>query len=91
MGVTAHVDATVMALEPERSATIRLTGLLEGVVETTLEPISATRTRLMQRVDYRFMGGPLGAFAAGAVQNLGGATALRRGVLAQKRQAEQDP
>jgi uncharacterized membrane protein len=88
MGVTAHFNATVLALDPERFAKVRLSGWIEGVVETTVEPISGHRTRLAQRVDYRFHGGPLGAFAAGAVRNLGGAAVLRRGVMAQKEQAE---
>jgi hypothetical protein len=88
MGVTAHFHATVLALEPERRARVRLSGLIDGVVETTLAPISEDETRLVQRVDYRFAGGPLGAFAAGAVRNLGGAAVLRRGVMAQKAQAE---
>jgi carbon monoxide dehydrogenase subunit G len=89
MGVTAHVHATVLDLEPERSSRIRLSGVLDGVVETRIEPIDGDRTRLIQDIDYRFRGGPLGAFAAGAVRNLGAASMLRRGVLAQKRQAEQ--
>ena len=88
MGVTVHFNATVLVLDAERFAKVRLSGPIEGVVETTVEPISDDRTRLTQRVDYRFLGGPLGAFAAGAVRNLGGAAVLRRGVMAQKEQAE---
>jgi len=91
MGVTAHVHATVLDLVPERSSKIRLSGLIEAVVETTLAPISAERTRLAQRVDYRFVGGPLGLLAAGAVRNLGAASVLHRGVVAQKLQAERGP
>jgi len=88
MGVTARIRARVLRMDDERFAKIRLSGLLEGVVETTVEPLRGGRTRLSQRVDYRFAGGPLGAIAATAVRNLGAAVLVRRGVLAQKRQAE---
>ncbi len=88
MGVTARIRARVLKLDDERMARIRLSGLLDGVVETRLAPLAGGRTKLSQRVDYRFAGGPLGAIAAGAVRNLGAAAILRRGVLAQKRQAE---
>ena len=88
MGVGARIRAKVVRMDDQRYAKVRLSGLLEGLVETTLEPLSGDRTRLTQRVDYRFVGGPLGSLAAGAVRNLGGAVLLRRGVLAQKRDAE---
>jgi hypothetical protein len=88
MGVTAHIHATVLDLVPERSAKIRLSGLIEAVVETTLSPLSADRTTLAQRVDYRFVGGPLGVLAAGALRNFGAVSVLHRGVVEQKLQAE---
>ena len=91
MGVTVHVHATVLDLQPEHTARVQLSGPVEAVVETTLEAIDGDRTRLAQRVDYRFAGGPLGLFAAEAVRSLGAVSVLRRGVLAQKRQAEQAP
>ena len=47
------------------------------------------RTRLRHRVDYRLIGGPLGAFVAQAVKALGVTNILRNGTLAQKHQAEE--
>jgi carbon monoxide dehydrogenase subunit G len=88
MGVSARLKARVIEMDDARHAKIRLSGLMEGTVETTVEPMGPNRSRLAQRVDYRFVGGPLGALAAGAVRNLGASGILRRGVLAQKRQAE---
>lgn len=88
MGVRGKLRAKVLELRRPRYAKVKLTGLLDAVVETRLEPIDDGRTALAQRVDYRFMGGPLGLFAAGAVRRLGAKGILQRGVLAQKRQAE---
>jgi uncharacterized membrane protein len=88
MGITARIRAKVLELESPRYARIRLSGPLEAIVETRLQPLGERRTRLAQLVDYRFIGGPLGAFAAGAIRSLGAQTVLRRGVLAQKYQAE---
>jgi carbon monoxide dehydrogenase subunit G len=88
MGFTTHIHARVLALEDEHYAKIQLSGLMDGVVETTVEPLGRGRTYLVQRVSYRFAGGPLGAFAAQAIRSLGAGAILRRGVLAQKRQAE---
>lgn len=88
MGARAHASAKVLEFEPERYSKIELRGLVEGVVETWLEPLDGGRTRLRHRVDYRFKGGPVGEFAARAIRVLGVTALLRRGILAQKRQAE---
>jgi carbon monoxide dehydrogenase subunit G len=89
MGIKTHARAEVLKLEPPRYAKVRLHGLLDATVETWLEPLDGDRTRLRHRVDYRFKGGPLGQLGARIVRGLGGASLLRRGVEAQKRQAEE--
>lgn len=88
MGVRGKLRAKVLELRRPRYAKVKVSGILDAIVETRLEPIDDGRTALAQRVDYRFMGGPLGLFAAGAVRRLGAKGILQRGVLAQKRQAE---
>jgi len=88
MGAKAHSSAKVLELEPPRYSKIELRGLLEGVVETWLEPLDGGKTRLRHRVEYRFKGGPIGALAARAVRLLGASSLLRRGIQAQKRQVE---
>lgn len=89
MGVKARVRAEVLEIEPPRYAKIRLHGLLDATIETWLESMDGDRTTLRHRVDYRFKGGPLGQLGARIVRGLGGASLLRRGVEAQKRQAEE--
>ncbi len=91
MGVRAKADVHVQVLEPERYAKIRLRGILEGTIETWLDPMDGQRTKLRHRVEYRFIGGPLGRVAARGVKLLGAALLLRRGTLAQKRQVEGRP
>jgi carbon monoxide dehydrogenase subunit G len=88
MGVRVNVHADVMEIEPPRFSKVRLRGLVDATVETSLKPLDGDRTRLRHRVDYRFRGGPLGDLGARAVRAMGGAGLLRRGVQAQKRQAE---
>jgi carbon monoxide dehydrogenase subunit G len=88
MGVVAHVRAKVVSLEKPSHAIVALSGVLEGSVETTLEGLAKDRTRLSHRIEYRFVGGPLGAIAARAIRSLGAGIVLRRGAIAQKRQAE---
>lgn len=88
MAVRVHVAARVVALRPPEHSRIRLSGVLEAWVETNLTAQGEDRTRLHQRVDYRFRGGPLGEVTARAVQIVGAPYLLKRGVLAQKRQAE---
>ena len=90
MGVRAHSTSRVEEIRPPEYSKVRLDGLVDGVVETWLEPFEhGERTRLRHRVDYRFIGGPLGALAARAVKALGVASILRNGTLAQKHQAEE--
>jgi uncharacterized membrane protein len=89
MGVHAKADAKVVELRPPEYAKVRLSGLAEGTVETWLEPRDGSSTRLRHRIDYRFKGGPLGAFAARAVSRMGAGRLLRRGAESQKTQAEE--
>jgi hypothetical protein len=89
MGIRANVHARVLEWEPPRYSEIRLMGLLDATVITTVRPIGKTRSLLEHRIDYRFRGGPLGEFAARSLRAVGGAQlALRRGALAQKREIE---
>ena len=88
MGARAHAISKVVELRPPEYSKVRVTGLLDAVVESWVEPLDGRRTRLRHRVDYRFRGGPLGELAAGAIKVLGAPAVLRKGVQAQKRQAE---
>jgi uncharacterized protein YndB with AHSA1/START domain len=88
MGVHAWVPATVLELVPDACSRVHLGGLVDAVVDTRLEPVSSHRTRLTHRIDYRFLGGRLGSFAAGAINMLGAPTLLRKGMHQQKRQVE---
>jgi uncharacterized protein YndB with AHSA1/START domain len=89
MGLRSKVDAVAEKLEPPVFARIRLSGILDATVTTVLTPLKDGRTRLTQEVDYTFRGGRLGELAGRALRLTGGPRlALRRGVLAQKRQAE---
>jgi uncharacterized protein YndB with AHSA1/START domain len=88
MGARAHASAKVLEFEPAHYSKIELRGLIDGIVETWLEPLDGGRTRLRHRVAYRFKGGPIGELAARAIRMLGATTLLRKGIQAQKRQAE---
>jgi uncharacterized protein YndB with AHSA1/START domain len=89
MAVRGRVDAEVLEFEPPHRSVIRLTGLLDAVVTTTVEPLPGERSLLKHVVDYHFRGGALGDFAARSLRLLGGAQlALRHGTLAQKREIE---
>jgi uncharacterized protein YndB with AHSA1/START domain len=88
MGVRAWVPATVLELRPDECSRIHLGGLVDAVIETRVAPLKTGGTRLTHRIEYRFMGGSLGSIAAGAVSHMGAPTLLRRGMQAQKRQAE---
>ena len=90
MGARAKVDAKVLELQPESYAKVRLTGILDATVETWVQPIESQRTRLTQKVDYRFGRGRLARLASSAVKMLGASRQLRQGVVAQKRQAEEE-
>lgn len=88
MGARAHASAKVLEIEAPRYSKIELRGLVDGIVETWLEPLDSGKTRLRHRIDYRFKGGPIGGLAARAVRLLGASSLLRRGIQAQKRQVE---
>jgi uncharacterized protein YndB with AHSA1/START domain len=88
MGARAWVPATVLEVRPDECSRIHLGGLVDAVIETRLAPLKSGGTRLTHRIEYRFMGGPLGSIAAGAIRHMGAPTLLRHGMLAQKRQAE---
>jgi len=90
MGARAHSTVKIVELRKSEYAKIRIHGLLDAEVETWIQPFGDGRSRLRHRVDYRFKGGPLGELAAGAVRVLGAQAILKRGVLAQKRQAEEE-
>ena len=88
MGARAKADATVLEIDPPRHSVVRLNGVVDATVESWIEPVDKDRTRLRHRIEYRFPGGPLGSVATQGVRMLGGERLLRRGVQAQKRQAE---
>lgn len=84
------VEGNVLEWDPPRGSKIRLSGLLEATVTSTIEPLVGERSLLEHIVDYRFRGGPLGELAARSLARVGGAhLALRRGTLAQKREIEE--
>lgn len=84
------IDGEVLEWDPPHLAKIRLTGLLDATVTSTVEPLSGGRSLLEHAIDYRFRGGPLGEIAARSLARVGGAhLALRHGTLAQKREIEE--
>ena len=89
LAVHAHVDAEVLEWDPPFRSVIRLTGVLDATVTTTVEPLSGGRSLLEHVVDYHFHGGALGEFAARSLRLLGGShLVLRHGAHAQKREIE---
>lgn len=85
-----RVEGDVLEWDPPRGSKIRLSGLLDATVTSTIEPLAGDRSLLEHTVDYRFRGGPLGELAARSLARVGGAhLALRRGTLAQKREIEE--
>jgi uncharacterized membrane protein len=88
VALRARVGARVMKLRPHEYAKVRLDGLIDGTVQTWLEPLKGGNTRLRHRIQYRFKGGPFGRLAARGVKLLGASVLLRRGTQAQKHQAE---
>ncbi len=87
MAVQTTVRATVVEWDPPWRSRIRLEGLLEAMITTSVAALH-DRSLLRHEIDYRFRG-PLGRFGASSLNALGGAPmALKRGVLAQKRQIE---
>lgn len=90
LGVRARIHARALEARRPNYARVRLTGLLDATMESTLTSLDAgDRTRLEHRVQYRFKGGPLGRMAERAVGKVGPAAVLRRGAQAQKRQVEE--
>lgn len=88
IAVRTTVEAVVVEWEPPWRSVIRLEGMLEATVATSIASLPYERSVLRHEVTYRFRG-PLGGFGARSLQALGGAhLALKHGVLAQKRQVE---
>jgi uncharacterized protein YndB with AHSA1/START domain len=89
MAFRSTVAGEVLEWEPPRRSKIRLTGLLDATVTSTVESLAGDRSVLEHVIDYRFRGGPLGEIAARSLARVGGAhLALRHGTLAQKREIE---
>ncbi len=88
MAVTARIGVEVVEWEPPWRAVLRLSGLLEATVTTSVASLPFERSLLRHEVEYRFRG-PLGRFGARSLNAVGGAQlALRRGLAAQKREIE---
>jgi len=88
MALRTTVDAAVLEWEPPWRASIRVTGLLAATVTTTIASLPFERSMLRHEVDYRFRG-PFGGIGAQSIHALGGSQlALKRGVLAQKKEIE---
>jgi uncharacterized protein YndB with AHSA1/START domain len=86
--VRATVEALVLEWEPPWRSVVRLDGMLEATVTTSIASLPYARSVLRHEVTYRFRG-PLGGVGARSLQAVGGAQlALKRGVLAQQRQVE---
>lgn len=90
MAFRTTVDGEVLEWDPPRRSRIRLTGLLDATVTSTVEPLVGDRSLLEHVIDYRFRGGPLGELAARSLARVGGShLALRHGTLAQKHDIEE--
>ncbi len=88
MALRTTVAAEVLEWEPPWHAVIRLSGLLEATVSTSIASLPFDRSVLRHEVTYRFKG-PLGGIGARSIQALGGSQlALKRGVLKQKHDIE---
>ena len=66
MGVRASIPCTVLEWEPPWRAKIRLGGVLNATVTTSIASLPFDRSLLRHQIDYVFRG-PLGAFAAASV------------------------
>jgi len=91
MGVRGTVEAEVLEMDPPKRSRIRLRGLLDATVNTSVSPLSGGRRALLEHdVEYHFRGGGLAAFATQGLQLTGGpSVVLRRGAMAQKKQIEE--
>jgi len=88
VAVRTTVAAEVLAWDPPWHAEIRLSGLLDATVATSIASLPNERSVLRHEISYRFHG-PFGGVGAASVRAVGGAQlALKRGVLAQKRDIE---
>jgi Polyketide cyclase / dehydrase and lipid transport len=89
VAIRARIRCEVLEWAPPLRSVIRLRGLIDARVSTTLTRLAASRCWLEHQVDYRFRGGPVGDLAARSLRLVGGPQlALRRGTLAQKRDIE---
>ena len=88
MSVRASIEAKVLEWEPPWRSKVRLHGVLDATVTTTIASLPFDRSMLRHEVSYSFRG-TLGRFGARSLAAVGGAKlALRRGLLAQKREIE---
>lgn len=88
MAVRAKVRCDVLEWEPPWRSRVRLRGVLDATVTTSIGSLPFGRSMLRHEITYTFRG-PLGRFAAASLNAVGGAQlALRRGTLAQKREIE---
>jgi hypothetical protein len=92
LGVRGTVEAEVLEIDAPKRSRIRLRGLLDATVNTIISPLSGGRRALLEHdVEYHFRGGGLAAFATQGLGITGGpGVVLRRGVMAQKRQIEEN-
>jgi uncharacterized protein YndB with AHSA1/START domain len=89
MAFRTTIDGEVLEWDAPHRSKIRLSGLLDATVTSTIEPLAGDRSLLQHVVEYRFKGGPLGEIAARSLARVGGAhLALRHGTLAQKQEIE---
>lgn len=90
MALRTTIDGVVLEWDPPRRAKIRLEGLLDATVTSTIEELAGARCLLQHVIDYGFRGGLFGEVAARSLARVGGAhLALRHGTLAQKREIEE--
>jgi uncharacterized protein YndB with AHSA1/START domain len=88
MAFRSTIAAEVLEWEPPWRAVIQLSGLLEATVSTSIAALPHERSVLRHEITYRFRG-PFGGIGAQSIQAVGGSQlALKRGVLAQKREIE---
>jgi uncharacterized protein YndB with AHSA1/START domain len=91
LAISTTVKAEVLEWEPPWRSRIRLWGLLEAIVTTSIAKLPWDRSVLRHEIDYRFRG-PLGRFGAASLNAVGGAQlALRRGTLKQRDEIESRP
>ncbi|MCA1727644.1 MAG: SRPBCC family protein [Actinobacteria bacterium] len=89
LAIHARMDAFVLDVRPPEYAEIELSGApLRATVRTRLTELDPARTRLDQDVEYHVRGGTVGEVLGRGLRYLGAEAVLRRGVVAQKRQAE---